>query len=97
TAPTFQITAAVTNLLDPSSVHTLSLVWQDSVAGTTTNTWSFTVEGYQSVVLPTPFYLENFDSVAEGSLPTGWVATNATFPEVPGLDLCNPNSDSYVN
>jgi hypothetical protein len=97
TAPTFLITASVTNLLDPSSVHRLSLVWSDSVAGTSTNTWSFTVTGYQSVNLPTAFYLENFDSIAEGSLPVGWVATNATTPETSGLDLCSPNSDSYVN
>ncbi len=97
TVPTFLITANVTNLLDPSSVHTLSLVWSDSVAGTTTNTWSFTVTGYQSVTLPTPFYLENFDSLVEGTLPVGWVATNATTPGTSGLDLCDPNSDSYMN
>jgi hypothetical protein len=97
TAPTFLITAAITNLLDPASVHRLSLVWNDSVAGTTTNSWTFTVTDYQSVVLPTAFYLENFDGLAEGTLPAGWVATNATTPEASGDDLCNPNSDSYVN
>src|SRR5262249_1690147 len=37
TPPTFQITGAVTNILDPNSTHKLSLIWSDSVAGTTTN------------------------------------------------------------
>jgi hypothetical protein len=97
TPPTFQVTAAVTNLLDPSSVHKLSLVWSDSVNGTSTNSWTFTVTGYQSVFLPTPFYLENFDEVAEGSIPTGWVATNATTSQTSGMDLCDPTSDSYLN
>ena len=91
-----------TTILDPLSVHTLTLVYQDSFSGTSfvTNTWQFTVANYQNVFLPpTPVYSENFDEVAEGSLPAGWTATNATFIE-PGHDtndLNDPSSDSYLN
>ena len=97
TPPTFDVKATLTNILDPTSVHTLSLLWTDSVAGANTNTWSFTVMQYQSVTLPAPFYLETFDEVAEGGVPTGWVATNATSVEGTSPDLCSPNSSSYEN
>lgn len=102
TVPTFQITAAITNILDPSSVHKLSLVWQDSVAGTTTNTWSFTVEAYQNVTLPTPFYMETFDGLTENvsgptPLPAGWTVKNQTWPETAGFNLDDLKSDSYAD
>ena len=84
-------------ILEPLSVHAVSLVYQDSVAGSKTNTWTFQVANYQSVTLPAPIVLEDFDSVAEGSLPAGWSVTNATTVGVPGLDLGNPNSDSYLD
>ena len=100
TPPTFQITAAVTNILDPSSTHSLSLVWNDNVAGTTTNTWFFTVVSYQNVTLPTPFYSETFDELSENvsgptPLPTGWSVTNQTWPEDPGYSLDDLKSDTY--
>lgn len=48
------------------------------------------------ISLPTPFYLENFNSVAEGGLPAGWYQTNySTRPEA-GFDLQNLNSASYA-
>jgi hypothetical protein len=94
-APTFSVTAAVTNLLDPSSVHNVTLLWSDNVAGASSNTWSFTVMAYQSITLPAPFYLETFDEVAEGTLPTGWVVTNATTVQGMTPDLCDPTSSSY--
>lgn len=97
TPPTFTISATESTLLDPNSLHRLSLTWSDNVAGNKTNTWSFTVLNYQSVALPTPFYLEDFESVAEGGLPAGWVATNATTREHTTLDLCDPQSISYEN
>jgi hypothetical protein len=97
TAPTFTATASVTTILDPNSVHTLRVVWSDSVAGSKTNTWSFTVRSYQVVNLPAPFYLETFDGVAETAFPTGWYETNNTQTDVPGLDLNNPRSDSYLS
>jgi hypothetical protein len=97
TLPTFDITAILTNLLDPSSVHSITLLWSDSVVGANTNAWSFTVAPYQSITLPAPFYLETFDQVAEGGLPVGWVATNATTVEGTNFDLCIPTSAAYEN
>jgi hypothetical protein len=95
--PTFSVTDSVANLLGPGTTHSLSLVWSDSVVGSKTNTWSFTVLNYQSVQLPPSFYMENFDELAEGTLPAGWVATNATTHETAGIDYCDPTSDAYLN
>jgi len=102
TAPTFQITSSITNFLDPSSTHSLSLVWKDNVAGTTTNTWSFTVVAYQNVTLPTPFYLETFDGLSENvsgptPLPAGWSVTNQTWVQTAGFNLDDLSSDTYAD
>jgi hypothetical protein len=94
-APTYTATASVTNILDPNSVHTLRVVWNDSVAGNKTNTWSFTVQPYQVVNLPAPFYFENFDGVAEAAFPSGWFETNNTQTDLPGFILTDPTSDAY--
>ena len=94
---TISIDYTVPILLEPLSVHQVSLVHSDSVAGLKTNTWSFTIENYQYVTLPTPIHFENFDAAEEGSLPAGWVATNATTSLAAGLDLDNANSDSYLD
>jgi hypothetical protein len=96
-APTFTVTDSISTLLGSGSVHTLSLVWSDNAVGFKTNTWSFTVVAYQSLKLTAPFYLENFESTAEGALPVGWSVTNYTTPQTSGLDLCDPTSDSYLN
>ena len=88
-----------TGLLAPSSVNTYTVIYTDNStpAFTSTNVYSFTVVSYNNVVLPTPLHLETFESAEEGSLPTGWVQTNATFSLNPGvLDLGDPNSDSYL-
>ncbi len=95
TPPTYSVAATESALLDPSSVHTLTLIWQDNVAGFKTNSWSFTVLAYQSINLPTPFYLETFDELTEGSLPPGWMATNATTVENAAYDLCDRTSAAY--
>ncbi len=87
----------ITNLLAPSSTHLVSVVWTDAATGPKTNSWSFTVGSYQSVTLPAPLYFENFDSYAEASLPTGWTLTNNTVSLTPGLDLGDPNSDSFLD
>lgn len=50
----------------------------------------------QNIALPgTPFYLETFDQVQEGSLPTGWSVQNFTDEGNPWQDLDDPRSDSY--
>jgi len=101
TPPTYDISASVTTILEPNSIHTLSLVWQDSVAGANTNTWSFTVANYQNVSLPTPFYFESFDELSENvngptPLPPGWTVVNQTWPPTSsGYDLDVFSSDTY--
>ncbi|MBE0545808.1 MAG: immunoglobulin domain-containing protein [Verrucomicrobia bacterium] len=95
TPPTYTATAQTPTVLDPNSAHTLQVTWQDSVAGSKTNTWSFTVANYQNVTLPAPFYVENFEAVAEGAMPAGWVVTNNTSTDVAGYDLNNARSDAY--
>ena len=88
---------AVTNILDPLSLHTLQLVFQDSFSSPAfiTNTWTFTVANYENITLPPPIYFENFDSVAEGSMPAGWSVTNRTVAQTPGFNLDDPSSDTY--
>jgi hypothetical protein len=100
TPPTFDINASVSSIQDPNSVHTLSLIWQDSVVGNKTNTWSFTVIPYQNANLPAPFYFEDFNSLTEnpsgpGPLPAGWTVANQTTQDTPGYDISNRGSDSY--
>lgn len=102
TPPTFDVAASIATLQPPISVHTLSLVWSDSVAGLKTNTWSFTVQNYQNVNLPAPFYFEDFDGLVEdpsgpGPLPLGWTVSNMTSPENAGFNLDDRKSDSYLN
>jgi len=96
-ATEFDVNGSITTILDPVSIHTLKLVYSDSLLGLRTNTWSFTVANYQNVTLPSPIYFENFDEVAEGSWPTGWSVTNNTVVQTPGLDLNDPTSDSYLS
>src|SRR5581483_3855540 len=93
----FGFGANPTNVLGPRSVHTVSVIYSDNELGKTTNSWSFTVFNYQNVTLPTPIYFENFDELAEGALPPGWVVTNHTTVLDPGLDLDDTQSDSYDN
>lgn len=89
------VTYNVPTLLSGLSSHTLRLVYSDSSAGFKTNTWTFAVTDYQSLNLPAPIHFESFDATAEGATPAGWVLTNATSAGVAGLDVGNPNSDSY--
>ncbi|MCZ7635841.1 MAG: hypothetical protein M5U12_07210 [Verrucomicrobia bacterium] len=86
-------------LLPPLSANTYTVIYTDNSTPpyTSTHTFSFTVASYNNVVLPAPLYLETFEGAEEGSLPTGWVQTNATYSLNPGyLDLGDPNSDSYL-
>jgi hypothetical protein len=86
-------------LLPPLSANTYTVIYTDNGTPpfTSTQVFSFTVVGYNNVVLPTALYLETFEGAEEGSLPTGWVQTNATYSLNPGyLDLGDPSSDSYL-
>src|SRR6185436_2505679 len=83
----------------PETVHEYRLEFADngSPAVTKTNRYAFSIGTYINLLVPTPIVLETFDSVAEESLPDGWVATNATASLVQGPNLDNPESDSYLN
>lgn len=98
--PTYTIDYTVPPRLAPLSAHTLALSWSDNVAGTKTNTWSFTVLNYQVVTLPAPFYLQDFDSFTEDptpgvALPAGWTVQDQSAPGNAGFSLDDRNSDSY--
>ncbi len=100
TSPTYTVTYQVPPRLDPLSEHTLNLTWTDSVVGSKSSTWAFTVKSYQVVTLPAPFYFENFDGLTEDptpgvALPVGWSVQNQTAPGAAGFDLANRDSDSY--
>ena len=85
-------------LLDPLSKHTASLVFSDDATPATvrSNTYPFQVKNYANVKLPAAIVLENFDSTAEGTVPTGWTQVNYTDPRTTGEDLDDPNSDSFL-
>jgi len=93
------ITFTPTTLLGPQSAHEYRLEFRDngSPAVARTNRYTFTIANYLSLLLPTPMVLETFDEVPESGLPTGWSVTNATTIQTPGLDLNDPNSDSYLD
>lgn len=86
-------------LLAPLSSHNYKIIWSDNGGPVTTKTnqAAFTVGAYLNVNLNTPLYLETFDELAEGSLPAGWTATNATDPDQFVLDLNDFRSDSFTN
>ncbi len=87
-------------LLAPRSVHNYSVVWSDNGTPVTTrsNYFTFSVVPYVNVNLGPPIALETFDELAEGTLPPGWSVQNFTDPDtVPGSDLNNFHSDSYLD
>lgn len=86
-------------LLAAQSVHAIKLEFKDNgtPAVTTTKEYTFTVADYRDIALPAPLYTENFDAVAEGSLPAGWSVVNYTSNPTGAEDLDDPDSDSYLN
>jgi hypothetical protein len=69
----------------------LALLLLASLAG-----FSFTLATAGPISLPLPIYFENFESVPEGSLPTGWYQTNySDLPETV-FDLHDLDSASYA-
>jgi hypothetical protein len=87
-------------LLAPLSQHSYQIAFNNTggASPNTTNRYPFTVAPYVNVNLGPPLYLETFDELAEGALPAGWTVTNFTdLDTVPGNDLNNFHSDSFVN
>lgn len=97
TGTNYELSATAPSLLQAYSVHTAAVAYSDSVGGLQTNAWRFTICKYQNVSLPTPIYFENFDSTAEGSIPTGWTATNWTDTLTSGNNIYDTQSDTYKN
>jgi hypothetical protein len=84
----------------PLSTHTNRLIWSDNggTVTTKTNDFTFQVAAYANINLGTPIYLETFDGVAEGTVPSGWSVTNFTdLDTVPGFDLNNFHSDAFLD
>ncbi|MGZ8937721.1 MAG: hypothetical protein ACXW32_00765, partial [Limisphaerales bacterium] len=85
-------------LFPAGSTNVWQLIYSDDAtpAATITNTVEFVVAPYQVINLPSPFFFEDFDNTAEGSLPTGW--TNLSFTEIqnPEEDLGNLDSTTYA-
>ncbi|HEX5223119.1 MAG TPA: hypothetical protein VFZ59_26410 [Verrucomicrobiae bacterium] len=87
-------------LMASLSTHTNRVVWSDNggTVTTKTNEFVFTVAPYANITLGAPLHLETFDGVAEGALPSGWSVQNFTdFDSVPGNDLNNFHSDTFVD
>jgi hypothetical protein len=104
--PSIQKSGALTTIqfspsgaLAPLSSHTYSVAWGDNGVPVTSksNQFQFAVAPYLNITTGPPIYLETFDGIAEGSLPAGWSVTNATDADVPGTDLNNFHSDSYLD
>lgn len=84
-------------LLPAASSHTYRIAWTDNGGTTKTNEFVFSVASYLNIMTGSPIFQENFDGVAEGSLPAGWSVSNLTDQDVPGSDLNNFHSDSYID
>jgi hypothetical protein len=95
---TTSVTYDPPGLLPSLSAHTYKLAFGSGGGATpnTTNQASFTVGPYVNYTLPAPLFSENFDSTAEGSLPTGWSQVNSTDVTDPAFDLGDLNSASYA-
>ena len=78
------------------STHQVKLIFADSTSTVRTNEYEFTVKEFIDVTLPTPFYLETFDALEEGTLPTGWTAEYLSAEPSGFEDLSDPRSDSFL-
>jgi hypothetical protein len=93
------VSYAVPGLLEPGSSHEFVLTYADTGQPpiVLNNRIGFSVIQYTNIQLPAPLYLEDFDDLAEGELPEGWVATH--FTDVSGssrdVDFGNLDSAAY--
>jgi len=95
------VSVAYTNatLLPAGSAHTYVLSFSDSAvpAVEQRSTNAFSIRGYRNIELPTPIVFENFDAVAEGSVPAGWTLQSYTPSENTEIDLGNLDSAAFAN
>lgn len=93
---TVKVTYTPTTLQIPSEIHNADLTFKDST-GAFTGTRQWTFRNLKSLWFPTAKITENFDSYAEDTQPTGWVAWNFTAHCEDGRDITSQNSESYEN
>jgi hypothetical protein len=91
------LTTAGTQIYPVGSSHSYTVSFKDSAGAQNTKTVNFTIAPYSTITLPTPLFLETFDSTAEGSLPTGWIASNSSTPDDIAADLHHAGSSAYNN
>ncbi|MBK9137304.1 MAG: immunoglobulin domain-containing protein [Verrucomicrobia bacterium] len=92
-----KITYRPSTLPPALAVEEYTLVFDDPTAtgGRREARMTYTVAPYANYNLPEPIWLETFDGIPEGTLPTGWTTVTPFFPG--GFeDLDDPNSDSYL-
>ena len=84
-------------LLEPGSKHTVVLEYLDGSTARKLD-YSFTSSSTGNLVLPTPIWIEKFESTAEGAVPTGWTLQNYSGdPSGGDPDFNNPNNDVYLD
>ncbi len=92
------LTYQPTGLLLPSESHTAELSFKDTAGNNRTQSWSF--RNLKKIVVPAPSVTENFDSMPDGKVPTGWNAWNFTATcgdGALGEDPASQTSDTYKN
>jgi 5'-nucleotidase/UDP-sugar diphosphatase len=92
------VSYALPGLQPAGSVHAYELTFKDNAnpANTYAFPGTFRIGSYQDIVLPAPLYFENFDQVAEGTLPAGWTEQSFSVVNNPDFDLGNLDSASYA-
>lgn len=86
-------------LLPGGSTNTYTLIYADNAtpANQFTNAATFTVTPYVNLQIPSPLYLETFESTPEGQLPAGWTSESFGTFTSETFDLQDLNSKSYAN
>ncbi len=79
----------------PSESHVGELSFKGTGATVRTEKWNF--RNLKSLILPTPKFLDTFDSYAQDTQPTGWTAWNFTAHCADGKDITSQTSESYEN
>ncbi len=92
---TVTLTYTPTTIQFPSESHTASLTFKGAGGFTRTENWTF--RNLKNVILPQPVLTEDFNSYAEGTLPTDWVATNFTAQCDDESNPENQRSNTYMN
>ena len=95
-----QASVSFTNavLLAPASSNVYVLFFSDTgVPAKTFNvTNAFQVANYRNIELPAPLVFENFDSIPEGQLPTGWTRKSYVEINTPEIDFGNLDSAAFA-